>query len=95
MSYLHESEYLLFNFRRCTVHSGNAERLRLDNLVSFMLHKLVFLGCHLQFASYPSYPRSHRILTVVKFYRYGCRPMRYLSSMGAPLTKIVINASQR
>ena len=66
-------------------------RLRLDNLVSFTFHELVFLGCHSQFISYRT--RSHRILTVVKFYnhtfwlRYGCRRMRYLSSKGAPLTK--------
>ena len=65
MSYLHKREYLLFNFGRCTVHSGNAERLRLDNLVSFMLHELVFLGCHSQFILYHAH--LHRILTVVNF----------------------------
>ena len=70
-----------------TVHSGNAERFRLDNLVSFMLHELVFLGSHSQFVSFRT--RSHRILTVVKFYnhtfwlRYGSRPMRYLSPWGS------------
>ena len=90
MFYLHKRE---FNFGRCTVHSDNAERHRLDNLVSFTLHELVFLECYSEFVSYCT--RSHRILTVVKFYhtfwlRNGCRPMRYLSSMGAPLTRTVI-----
>ena len=66
MSYLHKREYSLFNFGRCTVHSGNAERLRLDNLLLFMLHELVFMVCHLQFVSYPhmftSYSYSCKIL---------------------------------
>ena len=46
--------------------SDNAERLRLDDLLSFMLHALVFLGYHSQFASYPypfpSYSYSCKIL---------------------------------
>ena len=43
-----------------------AERPHPGNQLSFMLHELVFLGCHTQFASYPytfaSYLHSCKIL---------------------------------
>ena len=45
---------------------GYVQRPQPDNLLSFMLHELIFLENHLQFASYPytfpSYSYSCRIL---------------------------------
>ena len=60
--------------------SDNAERLRLDNLLSFMLHALVFFKYHLHF---PSYPYSDSL-------QY---PTAVLSSTGTPLMKIVIKTN--
>ena len=67
------------------MYSGNAERLRLDNLVSLKLQELVVdVICSLHSIG----TRSHRIRTVVKFYnhtsrlRYGCRPTSYLPFQG-------------
>ena len=66
----------------------------LGNQLSFMLHELVFLGCHSQFASYPY---------TLALYSYSCKILQpyvtatvwthsdaVLSSTGARLTKTVI-----
>ena len=99
MSYLSKREYLLFNFGRCTVHSVSAERFSLDDLVSFMLYELAFLGCHSQFLW-----NLHTFAS----YSYNCKILQpYLSATvrmssdavfilhRAPLTKTVINTSNR
>ena len=49
-----------FNFKTC----ADAEIPLPDNQLSFMLHELVFLVCHLQFALYPYTFAS---------YSYGCK----------------------
>ena len=72
---------------------GNAERLRLDNLLSFMLHELVFLGCHSHFASYPqsfaSYSYSCKIPQPYVAATVRMRSDAVLFSTGAPLMKTV------
>ena len=47
-----KTEYFHFDFKTCTVQT-DAQIPHPRNQLSFMLHELVFLGCHLQFASYP------------------------------------------
>ena len=45
-----------FDFKICTVQT-DAEMPQPCNQLSFMLHELVFLGCHSQFASDPVHVR--------------------------------------
>ena len=91
MSYLIYCLNLKDVLRTQAMQKNLDSEFRLDNLVSIMFMNWLYS----QFVSYCR--RLHRILTVVKFYnhtfwlRYGCRPMWYLSSRGASLTKTVIN----
>ena len=66
--YLHKKHNIscyYYDFKTCTVQT-DAEIYQPGNQLSFMLHELVFLGCHSQFASYPytfaSYSYSCKIL---------------------------------
>ena len=69
--------------------SDNAERFQLSNLLSVMLHELLFLGYHLHLISHPysfaSYSYSCKILQLyatatARMYSYAI-----LSSTGVPL----------
>ena len=74
--------------------SDNAKRLQLDNLLSFMLHKLVILGYQSHFASYPySFASCSYSCKILQPYVAPTVWMHYdedYPPSGAPLLKTVI-----
>ena len=70
------------------------ERHHPGNQLSFMLHKLMFLGCHLEFASYPytfaSYSHSCKILQPYVVATVRVHSDAIFSSIGASLMKTFI-----
>ena len=77
----------------------NAERLRLDNLMSFVLHTLVLLGYQSYFASYPysfaSYSYSCKSLQPYVAARVGMQSDAVLSSTDALLMKAFIKTNHQ
>ena len=94
-SYLHKNNIscYYFDFKTCTFQT-DPEIPQPGNRLSFILHELVFLGCHLQIASYPytfsSYSYGCNILQpyVAATVRIGSDAV--LSSTGALLIKTVM-----
>ena len=74
--------------------SDNAESLQLYNLLSSMLHDLLFLGYQSHFASYPysfaSYSYSYKILQPYVTATVRIHYDAVLSSAGATLMKTAI-----
>ena len=64
--------------------------LRLDNLLYFMLHQLVFLGYHSHFASYWY---SRKLLRPYVAASVWIHSDKVLSSTGAPLMKTIIKVT--
>ena len=82
-----------FDFKTCTVQT-DPEIHQSRNQLSFMLHKLLFLWCHLQNAMYPykfaSYLYGRKTLQPYVAATVGIRSDAVLSSTGALLLKTIM-----